>query len=195
MIVKELNIINREIDTREKNKPIRKFLPFLCFLSFVWLCLFESVSGTELLSSLYYMEDVTLYSSTLYKVINVLFLTLADWIWFELIFYFYRMLISFSIFAQTIPKSLFENKARYYIILRNVFLGIFMNLLFFFPYLINFLLIVEIIVDFGIFALFFMSVSRETVSVMIMPNVLKSYFVPFMFIELIHVIIAVVGVL
>ena len=105
------------------------------------------------------------------------------------------MLIGFSIFAQTVPKALFENNARCFIILRNVILGLFMNMLFFFPYLINFVLIVELIVDFVVFALFFISISRETVSVVIMPNVLKSYFVPFMFIELIHVIIATVGVL
>lgn len=195
MIIKELNIINREIETREKNKPIRKFLPLFCFLSFVWLCLFESLSATEFLAGAYFIEDITFYTNIEYKVVNVLFLTLADWIWFELIYYFYRTIMGFSIFAQTVPKALFENKARCFIILRNVILGLFMNMLFFFPYLINLVIVAEIIVDFAVFVLFFISISRETVSVMIMPNVLKAYFVPFMIIEFIHVIIATVGVL
>lgn len=195
MIVKELNVINRDIDSREQNRKIRKFLPFLVFVSFVWLCLFESYSQSVALVNSYAMEGYNELSSNGYLVLNLLLLVVSEWIWFEVIYYFYRTLVSFSLFAHTVPRKLFENKARIFIIYRNLVLGLFMNLLFFFPYLINFVLIMELLVDFGMFVLFFKSMSRETVSVMIMPNVLKSYFVPFALIELVHVLIAVVGVL
>ena len=59
----------------------------------------------------------------------------------------------------------------------------------------NFVLIAQIIIDFVVFGFFFQSMSRETVSIMIAPNVLKTYFNAFAFIELIHVLICVLGVL
>lgn len=195
MIVKELSVINRDIDNREQNKKIRKFLPFLVFVSFIWLLLFESYSQSSLLAGSYFLEGVSELSGTEYYIMNILLLVLSEWIWFEIIYYFYRTLVSFSLFAHTIPRKLFENKAREFIIYRNLILGLFMNAMFFFPYIGSMLLIIELIVDFSVFVLFFRSVSRETVSIMILPNVLKSYFVPFALIELVHVIIQVVGVL
>ena len=55
--------------------------------------------------------------------------------------------------------------------------------------------IVELVIDFLMFGLFFMSVTRETVSIMIAPNVLRTYFNAFAFIETIHILIYVLGVL
>ena len=80
-------------------------------------------------------------------------------------------------------------------VIRNIILGFFMNLLFFCPYLINFIVIAEVLVDFTVFALFLVSVTRETISDMIMPNVFKTLMTPFLIIELIHIMTYVVEVL
>ena len=195
MIVRDLNLINKDIEERERSRKLRKWLPFLLLLSFVWLGLFENYAGAmvEVVDYFKYSMMDMGFGSTIF--FSMLAYILIDWIWFEIILYFYKMLVGLSVFSYTIPKALLENNARIFMIYRNLILGIFMNLLFFFPYLMNLVIVVEIIVDVLVFAFFFLRVSRETVSIMILPNVLKMYFNSFAFIEFVHILIYVVGVL
>ena len=191
MIVKSLDSINAEIEKRERERKLRKFLPILLFLSFVWVELFESVSFVLTDPSLF----VDGFNSVFMNVLSVLITCLISYIMFELSFYFYKLLIGFSIYMKTIPKTLFENKARLFVIYRNMVLGLFLNLLFLMPYLVNFMLIIQIIIDFVMFGFFFYNVTHETVSVVIYPNVFKTLFYSFVFFEAVDLFIIVLGVL
>jgi len=194
MIVNNLSAINKNIDARERNRKLRKWLPVFLILSFVWLCLFETISSSNFELFDYLRLEIEIDATTL-TIVSVITTCLIEWLWFEVVLYAFKLLTSFSVFCYTVPKALLENRARTFMIIRNLVLGIFYNLLFFFPYLINLILIFELIVYFTVFAFFFKSATRETVSVMIIPNVLRAYFNAFAFIEFVHVAIYVVGVL
>ena len=195
MIVNDLSAINKEIETRERNRKLRKWFPVLLLVSFIWLGFFENYSTMQVELVEYVKYNLLDFDMSTMSTISVIFSGIIDWLWFEVIFYVFKMLLNFSIYSYTVPKSLMENRARFFMIMRNIFLGLFYNMLFFFPYLVNFTLIVRLVVDFSLFAFFFKSATRETVSIMIAPYVLRTYFNTFTFIELIHVIICVVGVL
>lgn len=195
MIVKDIYLINKDIEARERNRMLRKFLPILLLLSFAWLGLFENYSAATFEVLDYFKLNMLNTDPSITIIFNIIALSLISWLWFEIILYVYKMLVAFSVFSYTIPKALLENNAKIFMVIRNIVLGVFMNMLFFFPYLINFVLIVELVIDFLMFGLFFMSVTRETVSIMIAPNVLRTYFNAFAFIETIHILIYVLGVL
>lgn len=194
MIRQQLNALNNNIDTRERNSLLRKFLPLFLVLSFMLVELFETYSSFSAVNNSFISVAIQAETAD-YFFISLLISALLSWAWFEIVFYIYRMFINFSIFSYTIPRALLENKARCFMVLRNVIFGLVSNLMFFFPYIRAMLIVFQIIIDFLVFIWFAFAVTRETVDTMIMPNVFKGLLTPFVIIEGLSILIMIVEVL
>ena len=109
MIIKrEVGLINKDIDDREYKKPIRKVLPFLLFLSFVWLCLFDGISyiNGNMADYITFGYSEMFGSATIF---GFLITVLVEFLWFEIVYYLYKALISFSNLVYKLFTSLFFN--------------------------------------------------------------------------------------
>ena len=127
--VKQLTINYGHTDRKEE--VLKRLLPILLLLSFVWLNLYTGISGISLIS----VSSLDVSETWVYVALSLLFSGGISYLVFELLFFVYRFLLGFSIYSFMIPKQVFQNRFRLWFILRNVLLGVLYNLCFFFPYI------------------------------------------------------------
>jgi hypothetical protein len=178
----QLDRLNNNINMREKNSLLHKLLPLLLIISFAWVELFSAYSSSAF--SFYGLSGIDLVTPfSEYLITNILIFACVEWLYFEITFYLYKIVIGFSVFSYTIPKELLNNKGRLFMVIRNIIWGALNALLFFVPFIANYLLIIELLLDIGIFLFFVSEVMKETVDVMIKPNVFKILTVGFLLIK------------
>jgi len=195
MLKNQLDLLNAEINRREHNRPLRKMLPFLLILSFAFVVLFEnySQSSFEVFEYKLFGFDDTFGE---WFFANLFFGALIEWLWFEILFYVYKLFLGFSVFSYTISMQLLNNKARSFMVIRNVIWGIVCNLMFMIPqFLASFVVVLELVVDVCVFVWFTFSVMRETVDTIIKPNVMKTLTLSFLIMRACSLIMLIVGVL
>jgi len=171
-MIQQLNMLNNDINERERNRLLHKLLPFFLVLSFAFLELFSVYSSVSTTGNYIISLDGVFDFSGNFGV-TLIVNAVIEWFWFEIIFYFYKAILSVSVFSYTIPRELLNNKARLFMVIRNVFLGVIVNLSFLIPFITTYLIILELIVDVLIFILFVYSSMKYTVDDMIKPNVFK----------------------
>lgn len=107
---------------------------FFLFLSFCWLSIYPITLG--MISEFTYGFGNLLSSSNIAVIVaSILFDALISWVGFELLFWFYRWILSFKIYSFIVPMESLRAETRLYFIFRNVILGLIYNLCFLFPYL------------------------------------------------------------
>ena len=195
MLKNQLDALNADVNRRERNSVLRKLLPFLLVLSFMWVGLFENYSQTSFEIADYFKFGMAEKFSELFFM-NLLFGALIDWLWFEIIFYVYRLFLGFSVFSYTIPVELLKNKAKLFMVIRNLIFGVFSSLMFFVPQFVGtYIIVIELLVDVLIFLWFAFSAMKETVDPMIKPNVFRVLTIWFFIMRLFDVISHVWGVI
>ena len=137
--IKQLTINYEHTDAKEEF--LKKLLPVLLFLSFVWLNLYTELAQAVAISVNYSTGS---YSLT-YVILELLFLSAISYLVFELVFFVYKFLIRFSIYTFMIPRQVLQNRFRLWMIVRNVLLGIIFNLRFFYPYIAIYLSIFDVL--------------------------------------------------
>ena len=108
----------------------------LTYLSFVWITLYPA---TNMLTSSFMFGYGNLFDTTSsnfsYIVAMVLVESLFAMILFEIIFYLYKYFLSFKIYTFVVPQDKFKIETRLFVIYRNIFYGLLLNLCFLYPYL------------------------------------------------------------
>lgn len=137
--IKQLTI-NYEL-TNKREEVLKKLLPVLLFLSFVWLNFYTEIAQSVANSVNYSAGSYFLA----YLILNLLFWGAISYLVFELIFFIYQFLIKFSIYTFMIPRQVLQNRFRLWMIVRNVLLGIIFNLRFFYPYIAIYLSIFDVL--------------------------------------------------
>jgi len=193
-MIQQLNMLNNDINERERNRLLHKLLPFFLVLSFAFLELFSVYSSVSTTGNYIISLDGVFDFSGNFGV-TLIVNAVIEWFWFEIIFYFYKAILSVSVFSYTIPRELLNNKARLFMVIRNVFLGVIVNLSFLIPFITTYLIILELIVDVLIFILFVYSSMKYTVDDMIKPNVFKVLVTAFVVMRAISLISVVVRAL
>lgn len=195
MLKNQLDALNADVNRREGSSWLHKLLPVFLVLSFVWLGVFENyslaASSMELFGTLGGSEG---FGDLFFS--NAIIGGLIDWLWFEIVFYIFKLFCGFSVFTYTIPKNLFVNKARLFMVIRNLIFGAVMNAMFFIPqFIASFYIVIELIIDMLVFLWFVFAVTKETVDIMIKPNVYRVLVTSFVIIRSLALLSLVVGVL
>lgn len=166
-------------------------LPLLLILSFAWLNLYSFlVESNDVFGG--YMQ----YGSiTTYLFVTVAFLALVEYLIFELLFFIYRVFLSFSIYSFMIPKSILINKFRMWFCVRNVVLGFVFNLRFFFPYINAYLCVFELIMNFAFIMALYLDLKREHIEPLVGQYVFRTLVLPVVLYEIYVMITLMVGVL
>ena len=109
---------------------------FLLFISFIWISFYPAMTA---LSSDYYFNYGNIVASGspnfTYVITTILVEALFAWIFFEVVFYLYRLVLSFRVYSFVVPMEKLKIESRVFFIYRNVIYGLFLNLCFLFPYL------------------------------------------------------------
>lgn len=166
-------------------------LPFLLFVSFVWLNLYGSMIETNSVFHSYQEFG----SIGTYLASSAILVALIDYIIFEVYFFIYRLFIGFSIYSFMIPKVVMLDKFRKWYIFRNIVLGLIFNVRFFMPYISVYLCVIELILNFlFIFGLYF-DLKKDYVEPLVAQYVFKTLTLPVFLYEAYVVITLMVGVL
>ena len=173
----------------DREKRLRKFLPFLLLLSFIWLYLYESLNGITQISV---SSDISVSISVL---LSFLFSCGIAYLSFEIMFFVYRFILAFSIYTYVVPKQVFQNRFRLWFVVRNVLLGIVFNLCFIFPYISQYLVVIEILFNFLFIICFFFSISTKYVDPLIRHFLFRIVVLWVLIYEVIEALILVVRVL
>ena len=179
----------KDLEIKEQNGLLRKMLPFLLIASFMWLCLYESFSDTA------YNMFITssAFKSSLF--VDLIFSGIVNWLIFEVTFYVYKLVLSFSVFSYTIPKMYMNNRARLFMVFRNIALGIILNICFFVPALSAFEPLIVLVVDFVVFALLVKHMLKDRVHITVTSNVYKALFTPFIILKAVEMLFLMLEVL
>ena len=177
--------------TTEKDKTLKRLLPFLLFLSFVWVNIYSGIMNVDSIS----VGASGLMTSWSYVIFSILFIAGVDYIVFELLFYVYRFLMGFSIYSFMIPKQIFINKFRLWFLIRNVLMGFVFNLRFLFPFISVYLIVVEVLFTMLSIICLYFDIARKYVDVLVGHLYFRAISICIIIYEAIKLIFAVVRVL
>lgn len=180
-----------ELNTKVKTGVFSKILPFLVFLSFVWLNFYTTTADLNVLNINFTIFD-TIES---YVFFSVLFAGLLDYVLFEFIFFIYKFILGFSIYSFLIPRQVLNNRFRLWFMIRNIVLGVVYNLRFFFPYITVYLVVVEVILNMSILICLYYDIKKDYIEPLVGQFVFKTLSIPFILYEVYIVITMMVGVL
>ncbi len=135
----------------QRKKPSSWTCKFLLFVSFLWVVLYPTLS---MVSSDFYFNYGNIISSSSvnfsYTVAMILAEALVSWLVFELIFYVYRLVLSFKVYSFVVPVEKLKSDSRIFFVYRNIFYGLFLNLCFLFPYMYIYAGLINLAVTLGV---------------------------------------------
>ena len=155
--VKQLTINYEQTDKKEE--VLKRILPILLLFSFVWLNLYK---GFGEISS--FSDPKSGLETWSYVILTLIFSGGISYLVFELLFFVYRFLLGFSIYTFMIPKQIFKNRFRFWMIIRNMLLGAVNNLCFFFPYISHYIVIFDMLLTMLLIVCVYFSLKRKYVN-------------------------------
>jgi hypothetical protein len=168
---------------------------FLLFLSFIWISLYPA---TNSLVYTYYLGFGNLFNFSnpnfSFFVIQIIFQALIGWISFEIIFYIYRIVLSFRVYSFIVPSEALKAESRTFFVYRNLFYGVFVNLCFIYPFLYSYLGLINLVVSMTVLLLFSKHLSEKYGESIIGHFVFKNFCYPIFIYEAIVLILQIMGV-
>ena len=183
--------INERIILSKQRSVLSRILPIILFVSFIWLNFYDTT--TEINN--FALSFGSIESVPVVFGISIILYSFMDYIIFELFFFIYRFFMGFSIYSFMIPKYVLIDKFRIWYIIRNVLLGILFNLRFFFPYIITYLSIIEMICNFALIICLYYDLQKQYIEPLVGQFVFKTLALPVVLYEVYQVIRLVVSAL
>ncbi len=168
----------------------------LLYISFIWISLYPATNSLAS-SFIHGYGDLLNISNPNFAMVCLLILTDATlyWIMFEVLFYFYRYVLTYKIYTFVVPLNNFKIESRIFFIYRNIFYGVFVNLCFLFPYLYELASLVNLIITMITLIAFSRSLVKNYSEPIIAHFVFKNFCYPVFVYEALSIIIAMVEVL
>lgn len=190
----QVDNINRTTNEKERNSTMGRILPFLLFVSFVFVSFFDSYSSFS--HTVYAASNVkSLLFGTDDLLLVMIFNGLVQFAIFELLFFLYRQIVRITVIGYSLPVEAIKNTGRFYMVLSNILLGAVLNLRFLFPAITVFEELFEIVITVSMFVLFMLSIMRRYVHDIAKGQAFSVLVVPYLLFEGIYVIRLAVGVL
>lgn len=166
------------------------------FLSFVWVSAYPAITSV---SSDFYFNYGNIFmtgsSNFSYVLSMVIVEALVSWIFFEIVFYLYRLILSFRVYSFVVPMDKLKNDSRLFFIYRNIFYGLFLNLSFMFPYLYIYAEFVNLIVLLVATIFYACYLNKNYAEPIIGHFVFKNFCYPLFFYEALSLLVSVMEVL
>lgn len=164
------------------------------FLSCVWLEFYPST--LSFMYSFEYGFGNMFSNANLMTVIeNVIFEALISWAAFEIVFWFYRWILSFKIYSFIVPMDSFKAESRLYFIIRNVILGLIYNLCFIMPYLYSFSVFFDLLITMIVMIFYAKHLNVVYAESIVGHFVFKNFCYPIIFYEAVEVLCCLLVVL
>lgn len=168
------------IDNTQENKRImlsvlHKILPFVFVLSFMWLDLFSEllVFNATTIST-----DITLTFITELLISGAL-----SALFCAVIFWCYKLVLGFSLYTLLIPAFAIKDGLKWHFIIRNIIMGAFYLLCIYFPYIYNYLAVLDAIIIFMVFMMFSKRCVKLYVDKVVAPFAFKALMTPLIIYE------------
>lgn len=177
------------LNTKSQYTP-NHLITVLLYFSFIWVGLYPALSS--IYSNFYYSFGNVLDSaSSVFSsvIVYVIVQAFVSWICLELIFMVYRFILSFKIYSFVLPSHKLKDEMRMFFIYRNVFLGLFLNICFIFPYLYALLGLIDLLVTMITFLCFAAHINKTYSEPLIGHFVFKSFITPVVIYEILVVVI------
>lgn len=176
---------------KKQEQPLSSWIyKLILYFSFVWLMIYEAESS---ISSNFYFNDGKVFdlaSGNFFLEVIVLFAqALLFWLVFEVVFWLYKGIISYKVYAFVIPLERFKADSRLYYALRNFIYGLILNLCFLFPYLYNYSLLFNMVITLGVFMVFVRHIYKNYSEPIVAHFVFKTFSFPIFCYEALSVII------
>lgn len=187
--------MSENLNYMQKTKQKQWPYILLLYVSFVWVALYPAISSIAGSFIFDYGNLFDLNSPNFsYIVFTILLNGFYYFIGFELIFWLYRVILSFKIYSFIVPADRLKVESRVYFIIRNIIYGLYVNLCFFHPYLGSYMNLVDIVVTL-ITVLFFVRRLYRTYSEPIVSHFVFRYFCyPIFIYEALAILFNVIGV-
>ena len=168
----------------------------LLIISFIWISFYPSM--TALSADFYYNYGNIISSASPnfgYVITMILTEALFSWVFFEIVFYIYRLVLSFKVYSFVVPMEKLKIESRTFFIYRNVFYGLFLNLCFLFPYLFAYADFINLVVTLA-FTMVYASVLNKNYGEPVIGHfVFKNFCYPLFFYEALVLLSSVMEVL
>ena len=168
----------------------------LLFISFVWVSIYPSITGLS--SDFFFNYGNILDASSAnfsYALSMVLVEALLAWAMFEVVFYLYRLVLSFKVYSFVVPLEKLKIESRTFFIYRNIFYGLFLNLCFMFPYLFVYSEFMNLIITLAVTIFYACYLNKTYAEPIIGHFVFKNFCYPLFFYEALVVLSSVMEVL
>ena len=168
----------------------------LLFISFVWVSIYPSITGLS--ADFFFNYGNILDTSTAnfsYALSMVLVDALLSWAMFEVVFYLYRLVLSFKVYSFVVPVDKLKTESRIFFIYRNIFYGLFLNLCFLFPYMFVYAEFMSLIITLAVTMVYACYLNKTYAEPIIGHFVFKNFCYPLFFYEALMVLSSIMEVL
>ena len=166
------------------------------YLSFVWANVYPVASTVG--TSFYFSYGNLISGANSQMTILVIFAMLEGllgWLGFEIIFWLYRMFLSYKIYSFVVPVDELKNKSRLFYAIKNILYGGVVFLCFWFPYLYSFADLLNLILIVSLLILFSLHIQKRYSEPIIAHFVFKNFCYPVFVYECILIAVSVLEVL
>ena len=190
-MAQKIKTVKLNLRKQEKRSAFSKVLPFLVYLSFIWLNLYYLLAMSNPFNFNIF-ENTTRQSYVFFTFIVEGSLA---YLIFEFLFFLYKFALNFSIYSFVVPRQVLNDRFRLWFMIRNIILGLIFNLRFFFSFISLYLVVFETLVNVIIIVCLYFDIKRKHVDEIIAQYVFKALAIPFILYQAYTVIAMVVGVL
>ena len=130
----------------KEEKTSNLYYIFLLYLSFLWAGFY--VASNTIVDGLVlgYGKLFSFNSGNfIYNILFILMFAGLELTGFEILFWFYRLFLSYKVYTFIVPANKFKVDCRVFFAIRNVIVGIFANLCFLYPFIYAYLELIEIV--------------------------------------------------
>lgn len=133
---------------------VAKFLPWLLFLSFMWLNVYGVFTA--------YNANMLVYGNAVVSIIlDIVVYAIIDYLLFLLLLWMYKSILQTKVYFFLTSTRTFMVKIKFWFMIRNLVLGGLYFLLFCFPYLSMYFPILELILSFVALICTFLSLEKD----------------------------------
>lgn len=133
---------------------VAKFLPWLLFLSFMWLNVYNVLSS--------YTADMMSNSNAgINMVLDLIIFAIIDYFLLWVLLWVYRSILQTKVYFFLTSTKTFLVKIKFWFVIRNLILGALYFLLFYFPYLQTYFVVIELVLSYLTILCTFLSLQKD----------------------------------
>ncbi len=151
--IRMINITNN-MSKYGKKSTFEKLLPYLLIVSYAWLYFFTEVR--DISANLFGYDSAYLIS----LILGLLFLGACEYLILLVVLWIYRTIMAYRPYFYLVSVRTFNSHIKFWIIIKNLILGLLSMLLFYFPYLEAYSEIVEFIFGFLVIVCTYFSLQK-----------------------------------